>query len=306
MASAAEPIAPYALPSGLAGLSQDIVELVEQVQPSVVQIRVHGRGVGAGVVWDTDGGIVTNFHVVGEHCGPIQVVLSDGRSVAAEVARQQPNADLAMLEVPAGGLHPASVGDSNGLRVGQLVFAIGHPWGQPGVVTAGIVSATGEVPVRWGARPAEYIRSDVRLAPGNSGGPLIDAAGRVVGINSMIFGGDLSVAIPSRIVQRWLATSPVPAAFLGIQLRPVELRSQRARAAGLLISGLRTGGPAERAGLLLGDVLVGCDGTPIAAPESLAAALASHRPGDLAVLDVVRAGAVQRLDVMLGEAPSHS
>lgn len=297
MASATE------LTAALAGASDGIVEVVERLRPSIAQIRVHGRGVGAGVVWDSDGGIVTNHHVVGDEPGPIQVVLGDGRTLTGEVARRHPAADLALLQVPSGGLEPATIGESDALRVGQLVLAIGHPWGQPGVVTAGIVSGTGEVPVRWGGRPVEYIRSDVTLAPGNSGGPLVDAEGRVVGINSMIFGGDLSVAIPVRAVQEWLAQGPVPRAFLGVELRPVELRGARDRAAGLLVSGLRHGGPAERAGLLLGDVLVGCDGEPLVEPDRLAQALASHTPGEVALLDVVRGGLMQRLDVTLGEPP---
>jgi len=204
LANAAEAPHLYVLPSALADVSRAIVELVERVRPSVVQVRAHGRGVGAGVVWDGGGLIVTNHHVVGDERGPFQVVLADGRSVPGQVVAWHPAADLALMSVPVAGLQAATFGDSGRLRVGQLVFAIGHPWGQPGVVTAGIVSGTGDVPVRWGGRPVELIRSDVRLAPGNSGGPLIDAEGRVTGINSMIFGGDLSVAIPSNLVQRWL------------------------------------------------------------------------------------------------------
>ncbi|HEX6513094.1 MAG TPA: trypsin-like peptidase domain-containing protein, partial [Chloroflexota bacterium] len=202
MASVAE-----ALP--LEGIADAIAELVEQVKPSVVQVLVHGRGAGAGVIWDTDGGIITNHHVVGE-AGGVRVVLHDGRELPARVVRRQPALDLALLESPAGGLQPATPGDSKALRVGELVLAIGHPWGQPGVVTAGIVSATGEMPVRWRGRTVEYVRSDVLLAPGNSGGPLIDAAGQVVGINSMIWGGDLSVAIPVNVVRQWLARGTVP------------------------------------------------------------------------------------------------
>ena len=182
-----------------------------RVKPSVVQIRVHGRGVGAGVVLDAGGAIVTNHHVVGDMGGPVEVRLGDGRSLPARVVRRWAAADLALLQVPsAGGLQPASPGDSAGLRVGQLVLAIGHPWGQPDVVTAGIISGLGEARMPWGGRAVDYIRSDVRLAPGNSGGPLIDAAGRVVGINSMIWGGDLAVAIPVGVVQRWLARGRAP------------------------------------------------------------------------------------------------
>jgi serine protease Do len=290
-------------PAALARVSEAISSLLARLRPSVVEVRVHGHGAGAGVIWDSDGGVLTNHHVVGEEPGPVQVLWPDGRTVAAEIARRNAAADLALLQVPAGGLQPAEVGDSDKLRVGELVFAIGHPWGQRGLMTAGIVSGTGEIAARWGGRPLPYIRSDVRLAPGNSGGPLIDAAGRVVGINSMILGGDLSVAIPSRTVQRWLARGQVPRAFLGAQLRPVELRGARSRAWGLLVSGLRQDGPADRAGLLLGDLVVGIDGSAVPNPDALAEALADHAPGEVAPLSVLRGGTMRRVDVTVGVRP---
>lgn len=283
-------------------VSQLVDGLISQARLSVVQIRVHGRGVGAGVVWDSDGGIVTNHHVVGDVDGPIQVSLGDGRTLPAEVARRRRSEDLAFLQTPAGGLQPASAGDSNALRVGQLVFAIGHPWGQPDVVTAGIVSGIGEASLPWGSRKVEFIRSDVRIAPGNSGGPMIDASGRVIGINSMIWGGDLAVAVPIHAVQRWLASGSVPQAFLGVELRPVQLHATRARAAGLLVTGLRANGPAERCGVLLGDVVIGVDGEPLPEPAAMAEVLASHRPGETALLEVVRSGALRRVAVALGAA----
>ena len=308
MASAANSPSPVGTRQGLsflASLSDDIIKLVDAVRPSVVQVLVHQRGAGAGVVWDTDGGVITNHHVVGD-VDEVEVRFSDGRSAPAKVARRQPAADLALLQIPAGGLEPATVGDSAQLRVGELVFAIGHPWGLRDVVTAGIVSGTGDVEMRWNGRSVELIRSDVRLAPGNSGGPLIDASGRVIGINSMILGGDLSVAVPSTVVQKWLASAGVPRPFLGLELRPVELRSHSrrgpARAAGLMVSGIRPHGPAEQAGLLLGDVLVGLDGAPLPHPSALSDALTGREPGEVALLDVVRGGIVQRVDLRLGAA----
>ena len=280
-------------------MSEAIVALIEHVRPSVVQLRVHNRGVGAGVVWDSHGGLITNAHVVGD-ASQVGVVFADGRTVVGRVGRLAESLDLAFLEVPAGELEPAEVGDSSQLRIGQLVFAIGHPWGQRGVVTAGIISGCGRLDGRVGDRPAEFIRSDVQLAPGNSGGPLLDAAGRVVGINSMIWGGDLSVAVPSHVVQGWLVRSRRGAAYLGVQLQPVEL--PHSRAAGLLVSGLRQGGPAERGGLLPGDVLLGLDGSSISSGEALAGALTFREPGAAALLDVLRGGAMQRVGVTLGAA----
>ncbi|MBV8086026.1 MAG: trypsin-like peptidase domain-containing protein [Chloroflexi bacterium] len=297
-ASTAEAPKVYVLPQALAseGVSTAIIRLVERVRPSVVQIRVGQRGLGAGVVWDGDGGIITNAHVVGE-AAQVDVLFADGRLSEARVVRRAPSVDLALLQTSDGTLAPAYVGESARLRVGQLVFAIGHPWGQRGVVTAGIVSSTGQLDVRFGGRPAEYIRSDVRLAPGNSGGPMLDAEGRVVGINSMIWGGDLGVAIPVHVVLAWLARSRPGRAYLGIQLREVSVPPTAA--SGLLVVGLRPDGPAERAGLLPGDVLLALDGAPIPTADTLSGLLAARQAGAPALLDIVRAGTLQRLEVTL-------
>ncbi len=180
-------------PASFAALASD---MVERMLPGVVQVRSAGRGGGAGVVWRTNGVIVTNDHVIGRS-ERIEVALRDGRTFTAAVAARNAALDLALLQVEADDLPAALVGDSSGLRVGELVFAIGHPWGQRDLVTAGIVSGLGEIDMTGTNRTAQYIRSDVRLAPGNSGGPLINAHGEVIGINAMVFGGDLGVAIPA-------------------------------------------------------------------------------------------------------------
>jgi serine protease Do len=179
--------------------------MLERAAAGVVQVRVGRRGAGTGIVVNRDGGVLTNYHVVGDGRWPVEVILADGRKAPAEIVRTQPATDLALLRIAPGGLQPVIFGDSSSLRVGELVFAVGHPWSLPSSASAGIVSALGEVPVRWGGLPAEYIRSDVLLGPGNSGGPLLNAAGEVVGVNAMILGGDLSVAIPIHVVRRWLA-----------------------------------------------------------------------------------------------------
>ena len=168
-------------------------ELLERVRPSIV--RVHGRGpAGAGgVVWHPDA-VVTNHHVVAGAREALRVVSADGHARAARVLKASRRLDLALLEVPGADLVAAPVRRSAGLRVGELVFAVGHPWGQPWAVTAGVVSGLGGV-----------IRSDVQLAPGNSGGPLLDARGEVVGLNTMVIGGDLAIAIPSDVVRGWLS-----------------------------------------------------------------------------------------------------
>ena len=177
--------------------------LIARVRPSIV--RVHGRGpAGAsGVIW-RPGAVLTNHHVVAGTGGAVRVALADGRACAARIVRANPRLDLALIEVEADGLRPAPIGDASRLRLGELVFAVGHPWGQPWVVTTGIVSGLGPVRLPGREAAAGLIRSDVRLAPGNSGGPLLDARGEVVGLNAMILGGDLAVAIPSDVARRWV------------------------------------------------------------------------------------------------------
>ncbi|HEV8308228.1 MAG TPA: trypsin-like peptidase domain-containing protein [Methylomirabilota bacterium] len=180
--------------------------LVERAHPSIV--RVHGRGpAGAsGVVWRPNA-VLTNHHVVAGADRALRVLAVDGRVRPARLLAASERLDLALLEV-ADDLVPAPLGDSTRLRVGQLVFAIGHPWGQPWVVTAGIVSGLGPVHLPGGAGEVACIRSDVRLAPGSSGGPLLDARGKVVGLNAMVIGGDLAVAIPSAVARSWLESTP--------------------------------------------------------------------------------------------------
>jgi serine protease Do len=187
-----------------AGLSADVLD---RVRPSIV--RVHGRGPAgaAGVAWRPDA-IVTNHHVVAGARRVLRVLTADGHTHAARVLAFSRQVDLALLEVAGADLVPAPIGRSAHLRVGELVFAVGHPWGQPWVVTAGVVSALSTLPLSGHAGPGSYIRSDVRLAPGNSGGPLLDARGEVVGLNAMVIGGDLAVAIPSDAVKHWLGTLP--------------------------------------------------------------------------------------------------
>src|SRR3712207_4026414 len=152
-------------------VSHEIAEMMERVRPSVVQVRTRGRGAGAGVIWRSDGGIITNFHVVAGGTEPIQVLLADGRSFDAKVINYNPALDLALLQADAQDLPAALVADSGQMRIGELVFALGHPWGQPWVLTAGIVSGLGSVPIPRTGQEAQYIRSDVGVAPGNSGGP---------------------------------------------------------------------------------------------------------------------------------------
>lgn len=200
-----DPVAPRARSSAyLSALGDDIEELVSRVRPGVVQIRGGHRVLGAGVVAGDARAVLTAHHVVARQRTPVEIVGADGRRSAARLMHADPAQDLAVLD-PVDGRWPAvAVGDSSRLRVGELIFALGHPWGQPWAVAVGIVSGLG--PLQLPRRPAlpDCIWSDVRLAPGNSGGPLFDVRGEVVGLCSMVIGGDLAVALPSRALFRWI------------------------------------------------------------------------------------------------------
>jgi serine protease Do len=189
-------------------LGTEMAALVARVRAGVARIGRGGPGLGAGVVWRADGHVLTNRHVVAGRGPSVEVRLADGRAYRARVTASDPGLDLALLKVEARDLVALPVGDSSRLRVGEIVFAVGHPWGRPWAVTAGIVSGLGPIRLTGRITLPEGIRSDVRLAPGHSGGPLVNARGDVVGVTTMILGGDLAVAIPSHIVRRWPAAAP--------------------------------------------------------------------------------------------------
>jgi len=268
----------------------------------VVQVRGRGRGHGAGIVWGAGETVLTNHHVVAGASGGLEVVTLDGRPFPARLIAGSPRLDLALLALDGARLPPAPVGDSAGLRVGELVFAIGDPWGQRGVVTAGIISGLGEIPTLRGEQAASYIRSDVRLAPGNSGGPLLNASGEVVGINSMIFGGDLSIAIPAHVAAAWAARLPGRPVVLGLGVQRAELPAglgAPGQRHGLLVAAVAPGGPAARAGFLVGDLLLALAGEPLPTSDALIDALARHAPGDTVRLDLARGGKPLTVDVEL-------
>ena len=180
--------------------TQVISDLVEKVMPSLVIVRGHRFGAGSGIIWDTNGLILTNNHVVGRRT-PI-VVLQDDREYESRLVARDPDVDLALLSIEAAGLIPLQPALTSP-RVGEMVFAFGHPWGQRNTVTRGIVSALVHAHNRRGDR-LPVVRSDTPLAPGNSGGPLVNARGEVVGINAMIVGGDQSVSIAASVASEFV------------------------------------------------------------------------------------------------------
>jgi serine protease Do len=299
------------------GLGGAASEVADGLRASVVEVSARGNGNGAGTVWRADGVIVTNYHVVP---GPgASVQLDDGRTFEARTVAQDPANDLAVLKIDAHDLPAPPVGDARALRAGEIVLAIGHPYGNRGTLTVGVVASQLADSFGWpgegrevpdgdprrgdGRRPRgapsgerELVRARVLLGPGNSGGPLADARGRVVGINAMVAGG-LALAVPSHLVERLLVPESARPK-LGIEAKPVELPPVLAAAAsaarGLLVVGVRPGSPAEQAGLIVGDVLVRAGDEPVAFADDLAAALAAHQGGPLR-LSLLRGGIAREL-----------
>ncbi|HEX5701339.1 MAG TPA: trypsin-like peptidase domain-containing protein [Rubrobacter sp.] len=279
------------------------VRMIEDAQRSVVQVRSSGRGIGAGVIWPGDGLVLTNHHVISgrRRRRNVRVAFHDGRTLDADVLKSDRSLDLALLglEGDLGDFPAAAIGDSDALRVGQLVYAIGHPWGSVGAVSAGIVGGVGELRGQGRGSSARYVRSDVALAPGNSGGPLLNARGEVVAINAMIF-GRMALSIPSNAAEAWVAGER--RRRLGIGVLPVELPAflrREAGSAGLVIAGVETGSAAGRAGLLVGDVLLAVSGSPLGEAQTLLDAVA--HAGEVVSLRVMRGGRIMVMEVRLEE-----
>jgi serine protease Do len=243
-------------------VSEAFGEVVERLRRSTVQVTARRRGGGSGVIWSRDGRIVTNAHVVEGSAGGVEVQLWDGRRLPGKIAARDRRRDLAVVQVDASGLPSAAPGDSMALRTGELVIAVGNPFGFIGAASTGVVHRAGQ----------DWVISQLRLAPGNSGGPLANARGEVVGINTMIAGG-LAFAVPSRAVERILNREPDAPIGLGVVVRPIRT--------GLIVLEVVPDSPAERASLLQGDVLVGAGGRRLQSADDLGVAIHASRGGIL-------------------------
>lgn len=178
-------------------LPVDFASAVSTAKPSLVAVFDKRYGAGAGILWTKDGLVLTNRHVLGRHHP--KVLLANEKQLDAEVIATDEEVDLALLRVESDDLPAARIGDSTQLRVGELVFTLGHPWGQRNAASFGVISHLGSAQTSGRRGLIPIIRTDARLAPGNSGGPLLNAAGEVVGINTMIVGGNQGIAIPSAV-----------------------------------------------------------------------------------------------------------
>ncbi len=249
-------------------------EITERVRRYTVLVQPGGRGSGSGVIWNSDGTIITNAHVArGSRVG---VSLWDGRECTAEVSARDSRRDLAALRISASNLSPAVAADSSQVRAGEVAIAVGNPLGFLGAMTMGVIHAV--APLR-GLGSRNWVQADVRLAPGNSGGPMADVHGRVIGINTMV-AGRIALAIPSNEVMQFLL-GETGGHWLGISLTPVRLPKPSASGFGLVVLGIEPGSPAAMASLLPGDILLGTEESPFTSAHSLAQALQSNSAGVL-------------------------
>ena len=295
----------------------EIPDLVDEVQPSVVAVAVEG-GEGSGVIWDADGIVVTNNHVV-EGTDDVEVVLANGERVEGSVRARDPLTDLAVLDVDAMSLPAASFSDELP-RVGELAVALGNPLGFENTVTAGIVSGLHRaIPGAGNDAPAlvDLIQTDAAISPGNSGGALVNREGEVVGVNLAYIPPDtgavaIGFAIPSAtvsdVVGQLLEDGEAQHAYLGV--RPAELTPQLAERfgaeaeRGVLVVSVVEGSAADEAGIEAGDVLVAVADEPMRRVEDLLALLRTRSPGDVVTVTIDRDGEQREIEVELDDRPS--
>ncbi|HEY2762335.1 MAG TPA: trypsin-like peptidase domain-containing protein [Pirellulales bacterium] len=324
--------------ANLKSLSKSFTLIYQKIKPSVVhidtrrEVRNRGneffgngffsgrpetleeQGEASGLIVDPAGYLVTNYHVV-EDAQEVNVVLYDGRGVAAEVVGVDPGIDLAVLKINASDLVAATWGDSDKLQVGEMVWAIGCPYGLDQTMTSGIVSAKGRHDIGNNLYQ-EFLQTDVAINPGNSGGPLVDVTGNVVGINSAIFGATyqgISFAIPSNLAkdvyEKLRKEGRVIRGYLGVQLAPLtpkmatRLQLPPEVVNGALVELVHRGSPAEQAGIQPLDVIVKWNGQPVTNDGELRMMIARTSIGGKAPVMLYRDGEEKTLEVQVSERP---
>ncbi len=296
--------------SALSVLSEGMADAVERIGPSVVQVHGRRRRAASGVVYAA-GRVLTASHVL-EREEDLSVATHDGRTLEARFVGRDPSTDLAVLEVPELGDGAVAEPAAGGVRVGQISLAVARP-GREGLIRAsfGVVSAVGG-PLRTGrgARLERYVQTDATPYPGFSGGPLINAEGAVLGIMALGLARGVALAVPSEVAWRIAGSleerGSVKRGYLGILSQPVHLPSTQSAGlgegrGGLLVVGVEDGSPAGNGGMLLGDILVSLDDTPVADTDELQALLTGGQVGREVPVGVVRGGELQTLRVTVGE-----
>lgn len=296
--------------------SRTVVSVVEKVSPAVVKIDIRRKvmvrqslfnqseqevpGSGSGFIFTPDGFILTNSHVVHE-CSAIDVTLSDGRHFPARVIGDDPATDLAVIKIEAPNLTHAPIGDSQSLKVGQLVIAIGNPYGFQCTVTSGVVSAVGRSLRTYNGRLIDdVIQTDASLNPGNSGGPLVNSRGEVIGINSAIIfpAQGICFAIPSCIAKfvasRLMTDGKIRRGRIGVAGQNVAIKDEvveslhLSSSQGVLVVNLERDSPADRTGLVAGDVIIGLNDKPVNNVDDLHKLLTEELIGVPATITIVR------------------
>jgi S1-C subfamily serine protease len=307
--------------------SRAVISAAEAVSPSVVNIDIRravpGRlqprlprdGSGSGFLFTPDGFILTNHHVV-EGAAEIEVTLLDGRTLNADKVGSDPDTDLAVVRIDAPSLHTADLGDSSTLRVGQLVIAIGNPYGFQYSVTAGVVSAIGRsLRSRTGRLVEDLIQTDAALNPGNSGGPLVTSSGEVVGVNTAVIlpaqGISFAIGVNTAkfIAARLIRDGRVRRSYLGIvgQTMPLPRRQVRDHGlgaeSGILVAAVEDGGPAHAAGIEKGDIVIEFDGRRVGGIDALMRLLTEERVDVESTIVVLRNSGRFEITVRPREAP---
>ena len=295
--------------------SRAVIDVVDRVGPAVVRLEVRGKtgrrgGTGSGVVVAPDGLILTNSHVVGD-AATIEVTTVEGRKLGARLVGQDPDTDLALMRIDDPTTMPSTtLGDSKQLKRGQLVVAIGHPLGFESTVTAGVISALGRsLRASNGRLIDDVIQSDAALNPGNSGGPLVSTRGEVIGINTAVIMGAQGIcfAVASNtakfVLGELVRHGRVRRGFVGIAAqhaalpRRLQLAASLVQASAVMVSAVEPNGPAERAGIKAGDILLSIDDQAITAADDLVRLLTSDTIGRGVEFDLLRAGERQRIAV---------
>lgn len=288
--------------------SQVVTGVAARVLPSVAALSVRtarGAGAGSAVTFTDDGFLLTSAHVVAGAAGGGTATFSDGVEARFDVVGADPLSDLAVLRARAASAPPAQLGDADGLRIGQLVVAVGNPMGLAGSVTAGVVSALGRsIPARDGRTVRlidDVIQTDAALNPGNSGGALADSAGRVVGINTAVAGFGLGLAVPinsttRQIIAELVSSGKVRRAWLGVAGVPVPLppplAARLGQRSGLRVVEVVPGSPAATAGVYLGDVILSASGRPIQGVQGLQRLMLGPAIGARLPITLIRRGAL--------------
>jgi S1-C subfamily serine protease len=291
----------------LQSISQSLADAVESAARSVVRVEGRRGRPGSGLVWSTDGTIVTADHVL-ERDEDIRVALPDGTEIPATLAGRDAATDIALLRTEATGLLPPPWASLDGVRVGHLIVALSRP-GRTIRARLGVINALGE---KWrapsGAELDHYVEADVGVSWGFSGGALVDVTGKVLGMTTTGL-NRAPLAIPHAVLQgvaaQLLSAGRIRRGFLGIGSHPVRLpaavREQLGQRSGLIVVAVEPGSPAERGGLTLGDVLIAVDGAPLRHPGDVAARLGSDAVGKSLAIRILRGGVLQDLSVTVGE-----